>query len=292
MGLCIHQIRVYLYCSQPLSLAVTFDANKALRGGDSLDEDAYDKDSDDKDLQEFPEAFVARLTMLIHYVSRWHSINIDCKSSKKLHTILGYLDDLSAPCLTNASIHLCDQEIDSSSNWYVAVFGNDAPLLRTVYLRGITFANCLFPPETIVELEVDAREISFGFMNCGVFKYMPNLRVLDVQGSILWMNEDKGHPISLPMLERFTWGCHSLKSVFVTPALRYLCLTSTRDDFNYDMEDLQYFPNPYSRVQGYEGPDNWTPTLTPRYPYPQPLKGMKTPAIPYLQGTVHGSVSS
>ena len=40
-------------------------------------------------------------------------------------------------------------------------------------------------------------------------------------------------------------------------------------------------PDPYSGVQGYEGPDR-NPTLTPRYPYPQPLKGMKTPAIPYI----------
>ena len=41
-------------------------------------------------------------------------------------------------------------------------------------------------------------------------------------------------------------------------------------------------PNPWSGVQGYKGSNTWTPTLTPRYPYSQPLRGHKTPAISYL----------
>jgi hypothetical protein len=248
LGLCIDQIRVYLHHSQSLSLAVTFDVDQALRGGDSSNEDCDDnEDSDDGDPHEFPKAFVARLTTLVHYVSRWGSINIDCKSSKKMHAILGYLDDLSTPRLTYASIHLRDQDMDSSLNWFVTVFSDNAPLLRTVYLRGLTLANCIFPPEAIVELEVDVREISFGFMSRELFKHMPNLRVLDVRGSILWMNGDKGHPISLPVLERFTWGSHSFHFDFSTPALRYLCLTLFRDyDLGFDMEELQDFPDAIS----------------------------------------------
>jgi len=122
-------------------------------------------------------------------------------------------------------------------------------LLHTVHLRGITLSNCQFPPATIVDLKVDARDISFDIIHPKVFTYMPNLRVLDIRGSFLWSEEDLGgHPVCLPMHERLTWGCLGIKPFLVsivTPALRYLCLTTLlRDDVDYELDDdLQDFPD-------------------------------------------------
>src|ERR1700683_3422611 len=76
---------------------------------------------------------------------------------------------------------------------------------------------------------------------------MPKLRVLDIRGSFFWVEDGDG-PVSLPMLERLTWGCLGIKSSLfqsiVTPALRYLCLTrSCRDDRDYEEGDVQDFPD-------------------------------------------------
>jgi hypothetical protein len=91
LGLCSDQIREYLNRSQPLSLAITFDVvDKDLR---DEDDDSCDEYSYDEDPQENPEAFMARLSMLIHHVSRWHSIHVNCTSAKTVSTILGYLGD-------------------------------------------------------------------------------------------------------------------------------------------------------------------------------------------------------
>ena len=245
LGLCNDQIREYLNRSLPLSIAITLDVvDKYFRDEDSRDEDL--EESDEEDSRENPEAFMAHLTMLIHHVSRWHTLRLNCTSHKTMSTILSYLRGLSAPCLTHISIHLCNGDsFDRSLGWHVAIFDGSAPLLRTVHLGGITFANGFFPPAAIVELQMDARAIAMHLIRPNVFTYMPNLRVLDIRGPFLWSREDGDHPVSLPMLERLTWGCLTIKCLFesfVTPALRYLCLTPTRPDDEPD-EEIQDFPS-------------------------------------------------
>jgi hypothetical protein len=193
-----------------------------------------------------------KLTMLIHRVSRCHSLRVDGASSKTMFIILGYLRNLSAPCLTHVSVQLLYEDwYDNSVDWHVAIFSGCAPLLHTVHLRGIALSNCNVPPATIVELEVDARAILYGFIYPKVFTHMPNLRVLNIRGSFLWSDEDLGdNPVTLPMLERLTWGCLDIRPLLVsivTPALRYLCLTTTfqEDDKCYVQDDdtLQDFPD-------------------------------------------------
>ncbi|KIM90511.1 hypothetical protein PILCRDRAFT_812259 [Piloderma croceum F 1598] len=238
LGLCSDQIEEYLNRSQPLSLAITFVV---------ADKDLRDKYSNPR------EAFMARLTMLLDHVSRWHSFRVDCLSRKTMYTVLGYLGGLSAPCLTHVSVQLPNIGLDNSPpEWHAAIF-RTAPLLRTVDLRGITLSNCFFPPpDTLVELKVDARDLSFGFMNPKVFTHMPNLRVADVRGPLLSLDEVTDPPLTHLTLEQLTWGCFSIESLFasiVTPALRYLCLTRPqRDDLDYDYDseeddDLQNFPD-------------------------------------------------
>jgi hypothetical protein len=247
LSLCDDQIREYLNRSQPLSLVITFDvADKDLR-----DEYSDGEGSDDEDPREVREAFMARLTMLINHVSRWHSFRVNCSSCETMFTVLGYLEGLSAPCLTHVSVQLSNEDFDDRPpNWHVAIFSGSAPLLRTVDLCGITLSNCFFPPVTLVELKVDVRQLSFGFMNPKVFTHMPNLRVADVRGPFISLDGDTDPPLTHPTLERLTWGCISIRSLFasiVTPALRYLCLTRPRrDDLDYYFEgddNLQNFPD-------------------------------------------------
>lgn len=255
LGMSIDQITEYLNRSQSLSLAITFDVvDNDLRDEHSDDEDGRDVDYDshdeyvdDGDPQETSVAFMARLTLLIHHVSRWHSLHVNCPSSKTMFTVLEYLGDLSAPCLTYVSVQLSNGDFDNSPpEWDVAIFSRSAPQLRTVHLRGIALSNCLFPPAALVELEVDARDISFGFMNPKVFTHMPNLRVADIRGAFISLDGDKDPPLTHPTLERLTWGCLSIQTLFshlLTPALRYLHLTSPHGaDIGYD-GDLQDFPD-------------------------------------------------
>jgi len=151
-------------------------------------------------------------------------------------TVLTYLKNLSAPSLTLISLQIRDKSYNGiNPDWYTTIFSGSAPLLRTVHLCGVAFSNCQFPPAEIVELKVDAREISSSFVHPKVFTYMPNLTVLDIRGSCLWSEWDMGSDlVVLPMLERLTWGCLCVEPLFVsiiTPTLRYLCLTqSVRDD--------------------------------------------------------------
>jgi hypothetical protein len=158
-----------------------------------------------------------------------------------MFTILGYLRDLSAPRLTHVSVQVRDDDFDNGLGLHVAIFRGSAPLLRTVHLYGVTLLN--FPPATIVELEWDARNM-FGSMNSKAFTYTPNLRALDIRGSFLHIGGY--HPISLPMLERLTWGCGSIEHLFktiFTPALQYLCLAISPDLGHKAENDRQHFPD-------------------------------------------------
>jgi hypothetical protein len=161
--------------------------------------------------------------------------------------ILKHLERLSAPCLTHISIHLRDEDFDIiNPSWDVDIFCGSAPLLHTVRFRGITLANCYFPPAAIVELEIDARNIPFGVFHPKVFKHMPNLKIADVRGSLLEIGIDdyEDQPAFIPNLERLTWGCLTTGILFqsiVTPALRYLCLTSSQAGVQIEA-GLQDFP--------------------------------------------------
>jgi hypothetical protein len=257
LGLYSDQIMEYLNRSQPLNLAITFDVND-----DDLcdedhpsegfeDEDLPSEDFDDEDPDavpgDVPNEFMTRLTMLIDNVSRWHSFYVNCTSPKAMFTILGYLGGLSAPRLTHVSVQIGkDGYDDISVNWHVAIFSGSAPLLRTVHLRGITLSHCHFPLATITELEVNTMELTFDHMDPEILTYIPNLRVLNIRGSFpSWIFRMASPPVSLPKLERLTWGCTSasyLFRFFVTPVLQYLCLTSSLPDDIYDDDvDLQDF---------------------------------------------------
>jgi hypothetical protein len=240
-----NEMAEYLNRSQPLSLAITIN---------TFDKPCNDDPCDD----EHPfhdETFLPRLTMLIHHVSRWHSCHVKSSSSDKMVSILRYLEDLSAPRLTQLSIQLCDQyEYQmslGSPEWHVPIFGGSAPLLRTAYIRGIAMSNCYFPSAAITELELDIRNLSFDLMNSKFFTFIPNVRVLVLRGSILWMpsDVDVDHPLTLPLLKRLTCGSlciGSLVGSVALPALRYICLESHIQDPDYDDDDddeMQMFPN-------------------------------------------------
>jgi hypothetical protein len=138
-----------------------------------------------------------------------------------------------------------------SPEWHVPIFGGSAPLLRTAYIRGIAMSNCYFPSAAITELELDIRNLSFDLMNPKFFTFIPNVRVLVLRGSILWMpsDVDVDHPLTLPLLKRLTCGSlciGSLVGSVALPALRYICLESHIQDPDYDDDDddeMQMFPN-------------------------------------------------
>ena len=221
-GLCSDQIREYLNRSQPLSVAITLNVSNEGLQDDGLADEYFDNEySNDQGPHEPSGVFMASLTMLIHHVSRWHSFHVSCASPKTMLTILEYLRGLSAPYLTHVSLQLRDEDFDQRSlDWDADIFGGRTPLLHTVHLRGIALSDCYFPSTAIVELKVDTREMSFGFMHPKVFTYMPNLKVLDVRGSFLWSNKDMGDlPVSLPTLERLTWGCLGIKPLLTRPSI-------------------------------------------------------------------------
>jgi hypothetical protein len=117
LGLCSHQIREYLSCSQSVGLAITFDVvDKDLCNEDSYNKysynEYYNEDYDKEDPREIHEAFMAHLTRLIYHVSQWHSFHANCKSAKTFFTILGFLGDLSAPCLNHVSVQLHSENLD------------------------------------------------------------------------------------------------------------------------------------------------------------------------------------
>jgi hypothetical protein len=132
----------------------------------------------------------------------------------------------------------------------MAVFCGGAPLLHTVYFYHIPLSHCWFPPTAIVNLEVDIRMLSFDVMGIRVLESMPNLEVLTIRGSILWMSQSGDDAVVLPLLKQFTCGAVSIGSIFkhaVMPTLRYLCLgRDTKGDWDNDndFEDsIQFFPN-------------------------------------------------
>ena len=167
--------------------------------------------------------------MLIHHVSRWHSLHVNCASPQTIFTILGYLKGLSAPHLAHISVKLHDEDVFNTrrGDWHVAIFDGSAPLLCTVHIQGIALSNCYFPPAAIVELELDIRNISFDIMDPRVFTYMPNLRVLALRGSILWSGVDK-RPSCISSTTRtinmwiclhrvfFQLHCHTHPSIFLS----------------------------------------------------------------------------
>ncbi|KIM86115.1 hypothetical protein PILCRDRAFT_5181 [Piloderma croceum F 1598] len=239
------QIVEYLNRSQPLNLAITFDVNDDNFRGEDHPDEGFDEEDPDAVPSKVPNEVMTRLTMLIDNVSRWHSFHVDCTSPETMFTILGYLGGLSAPHLTHVSVQIHkDGYDDFTVDWHVAIFSGSAPLLCTVHLCGITLSHCHFPLAAITELEVNVMDLDFDHMDPKMLAYIPNLRVLDIRGIFpSWIFRMKTPPVSLPKLERLTWGCIAscLFEFFVTPVLRYLCLTSSLPDGIYDDMELQDF---------------------------------------------------
>lgn len=211
------EIVEYLNRSHPLSLIITIDVDD----GDFFNRQAF--------------------AMIVKHVSRWHSFDIYSTNQDALDGISADLRDLSAPRLTRLSIkllHYEDGRIDNHK-WCIPMFKGGAPL-HTVHIRGFTISRALLPTAAIVDLKLDIRDISTRCMDYGILASMPNLRILTLQGSILWFHPiNRGHPVILPLLEQLTCGSASIRSLFLStimPNLRYLRLVSDSKD-NWDVYD-------------------------------------------------------
>lgn len=158
------EIIEYLKRSHPLGLAITIDVDD----GEFFDHQAF--------------------AMIVKHVSRWHSFHIYSTDHDALYVILGYLREISAPHLTHLSIQLSHYENDRIDNkgWCIPMFKEGA-LLHMVDICGIPMSRSRFPTTAIVDLKLDVRDHSIDRMDCGILLSMPNLRILSLRGSILWL---------------------------------------------------------------------------------------------------------
>lgn len=94
--------------------------------------------------------------------------------------ILEYLEDLSAPRLTQLSTQLCDEYEDEislgSPEWHIPIFGDVASLCQVA----------ISPLQQLL-LELDVTNLSVDLMSLKFFTFIPNVRALVLRGSILWM---------------------------------------------------------------------------------------------------------